>query len=45
MLKKSIGTTWFHLATKIWGGSAMNKWEYVARQVPWGVFKKEFPDL
>ena len=28
----------FHLATKIWGGSAINEWAYLARQVPWDVF-------
>jgi hypothetical protein len=30
----------FHLATKIRGGSAINEWAYVARQVPWDVFSE-----
>ena len=32
----------FHLATKIWGGSALNEWAYLAHQVPWDVFLGEF---
>ena len=32
----------FHLATKIWGGSAINEWAYSACQVPWDVFLGEF---
>ena len=34
--------TGFHLATKIWGGSALNEWAYLAHQVPWDVFLGEF---
>jgi hypothetical protein len=30
----------FHLATKIWGGSAINEWAYAARQVPLDVFSE-----
>ena len=32
----------FHLAMKIWGGSAINEWAYLARQVPWDIFLGEF---
>ena len=32
----------FHLATKIWGGSAINEWVHLACQVPWDVFLGEF---
>jgi hypothetical protein len=30
----------FLLATKIWGGSAINEWAYVACQIPWDVFSE-----
>jgi hypothetical protein len=33
-----ISNSGFHLATKIWGGSTINEWTYVACQVPWDVF-------
>ena len=36
------GCAGFHLATKIWGGSALNEWAYLAHQVPWDVFLGEF---
>ena len=33
----------FHLATKIWGGSALNELAYLAHKVPWDVaFLGEF---
>ena len=32
----------FHLAIKIWGGSVINEWAYLARQVPWNTFLGEF---
>ena len=32
----------FHLGTKIWGGSMINEWTYLARQVPWDIFLGEF---
>ena len=35
----------FHLATKIWGGSATNEWAYLVRQVPWNVFLGEVVQL
>ena len=31
-----------HLATKIWGGSVINEWAYLERQVPWNTFLGEF---
>jgi hypothetical protein len=30
----------FLLATKIWGGSAINEWAYVACQIHWDVFSE-----
>ena len=32
----------FHLAIKIWGGSIINEWVYLAHQVPCDVFVGEF---
>ena len=32
----------FHLATKIWDGSTINEWAYLAYQVPCGACFGEF---
>jgi hypothetical protein len=41
----SFGLSGFLLATKIWGGSAINKWAYVACQIHRDVFFCEFVDF
>ena len=35
---RQVGCPGFYLATKIWGGSAINEWANLACQVPWDVY-------